>query len=235
MDVALILLFFVTIALHLVAWDMAKRIDWDATDRWVDVSTLSLVSRVKMYLLAWNVFICCFKTLDYIKINKTFAVPVIIIGGMLKKLVSFFFIFVIFLVAFAAFNYVSYGMSGSGSAENNAGLGITMVQSFRGSLGDVDFDAAKDQDFGFSQVMTLLMSFLTVILVLNLLIAVMSEAYEDVKDTAEARWCYAQFVEMHKQREQKKAAKMHARKRSSLFGGGSSDKVAAAESGRGHR
>ena len=41
---------------------------------------------------------------------------------------------------------------------------------------------------------------------LNLLIAVMSEAYEDVKDTAEARWCYAQFVEMHKQREQKKAA-----------------------------
>ena len=32
-----------------------------------------------------------------------------------------------------------------------------------------------------------------VILLLNLLIAVMSEAYEDVKQSANARWCYMQF------------------------------------------
>eukprot|EP00924_Labyrinthula_sp_SR-Ha-C_P008065 snap_masked-scaffold_11-processed-gene-1.44-mRNA-1 protein AED:1.00 eAED:1.00 QI:0/-1/0/0/-1/1/1/0/180 len=38
-----------------------------------------------------------------------------------------------------------------------------------------------------------MLAFSLVILLLNLLIAVMNEAYEEVKNTAEARWCYIQF------------------------------------------
>ena len=36
-------------------------------------------------------------------------------------------------------------------------------------------------------------SFFIVLLLLNLLIAVMTEAYEDVKENASARWCYMQM------------------------------------------
>ena len=70
----------------------------------------------------------------------------------------------------------------------------SLVFEFRGSLGDVDFDAASERDSVFSTSMIVVFAFLTVILVLNLLIAVMNEAYEETKETAEARWCYAQFV-----------------------------------------
>ena len=36
-------------------------------------------------------------------------------------------------------------------------------------------------------------SFFVILLLLNLLIAVMTEAYEDIKENASARWCYVQM------------------------------------------
>ena len=47
-----------------------------------------------------------------------------------------------------------------------------------------------------ADAMTFLFAFLMVIVLFNLLIAVMSEAYDDVKTNAEAIWCYQQFTQL---------------------------------------
>jgi hypothetical protein len=124
-----------------------------------------------------------------IQVNEELAIPVIVIQGMLEKLVSFFLIFLIFLMAFTMFDYTLYGMT----YESTSTLFKALVHSFRSSLGDVDFDGLQDVDPIVGVIMGTAASFLLVILLLNLLVAIMNEAYEDVKETAEARWCYEQF------------------------------------------
>jgi len=71
-----------------------------------------------------------------------------------------------------------------------------MLHSYKASLGDIDFETTSELSPVFGIVFTVLASFLLTTLILNLLIAVMSEAYENVKETAEAHWCYIQFGQL---------------------------------------
>lgn len=63
----------------------------------------------------------------------------------------------------------------------------SLFTSFRASLGDIDFQGIIELDSSIGILFSVLAAFLLVILLLNLLIAVMSEAYDEVKETAEAR------------------------------------------------
>ncbi len=105
------------------------------------------------------------------------------------RLLSFFLIFGVFILAFALFDYVVYGLV----YEPNSSVLRSLVLTFRGSLGELDFDNKYEIDTSISVIITCLSAFLLVILLLNLLIAVMNEAYEEIKQSAEARWCYMQF------------------------------------------
>ena len=63
-------------------------------------------------------------------------------------------------------------------------------------IGDTDFSAVEKSSPFMADAMTFLFAFLMVIVLFNLLIAVMSEAYDDVKTNAEAIWCYQQFTQL---------------------------------------
>ena len=98
---------WVIFALHVVVHFKAQAIDWNARDAWVDIAWLALTMRVKTYLVAWTLFACCFKTLSHIFLHAQLAIPIIVIGGMLKKLSTFFVIFFLFLLAFSLFNSIA--------------------------------------------------------------------------------------------------------------------------------
>ena len=62
------------------------------------------------------------------------------------------------------------------------------------SLGDISYWGSTTQEGrGVEAVMMTFLVILLIILLLNLLVAVMSEAYEDIKMEASNRWCYTQF------------------------------------------
>ena len=98
-------------------------------------------------------------------------------------------IFFVFLVAFGSSAYVAFGMHEAFSHR----ITVNLVDTYKAALGDFDFEGASSAHSVLGSVYMVVFSFIMIILLLNLLIAVMSEAYEDVKQSANARWCYMQF------------------------------------------
>ena len=162
----------------------------NVANEFVDFSGYAYRCSLRDYLCAWNAFLCFMKTLEFVKVHETLAIPVIIFGGMLKKLISFFLIFVIVLCAFASFDYLAFGLK-----DANANTMVrSVLRSFRGgAVGDIDFDAAAENDPVVATLMLVVFVFIMVLGLMNLLIAVMGEAYEEVQETAKSRWCYCQF------------------------------------------
>jgi len=193
-DIVIMFLITALLTLHGVLCYAAnsRLADWytlSVSEEYVDISDLMWLAMMRQHILAIVVLLCYVKSLEYLQVTAALAIPVIIIGGMLYQLLSFFLIFAVFILAFGLFDYVLYGLS----FESSSTVIRSIVSTFRGALGDLDFDGKNGLDRSFAIFMTCLSAFLLVILLLNLLIAVMNEAFDEIKDSAEARWCYMQF------------------------------------------
>ena len=194
MDILIMAFIFGLLSVHAIATasQQASVDEWTSPtvhDDYVDVSSFLWLIVIRQHILALLLFMCYIKGLEYMQISENIAIPVIVIEGMLRELVTFFVIFANFLLAFGLFNYILYGMTYARASS----VVTSFFTSFRSSLGDIDFDGIVDVDRNIGLIFTVLAAFLLVILLLNLLVAVMSEAYNEVKETAEARWCYLQF------------------------------------------
>jgi hypothetical protein len=143
----------------------------------------------RMYLWAIGAFFCWCKMFEYLRIRESFATMFFIIWGMMAKLGSFVIILMVVLLAFTSLDFMAFGSS----RERSRSFTSSLVSRFQGSLGDVDFESAEALDQGWGLTFLIFFIVVAVLLLLNLLIAVMSEAYEEVKETAEARWAYIQM------------------------------------------
>jgi hypothetical protein len=119
---------------------------------------------------------------EYLRLRESFATMFFIIWGMMAKLGSFVVILMIVLLAFTSLDFVAFGSS---RGRSQAFLS-SLISRFQGSLGDVDFESAASLDHDWGMAFLIFFIFVAVLLLLNLLIAVMSEAYEEVKEVAEA-------------------------------------------------
>ena len=126
---------------------------------------------------------------EYLRLRESFATMFFIIWGMMAKLGSFVVILMVVLLAFTSLDFVAFGSS---RGRSQAFLS-SLISRFQGSLGDVDFESAASLDHDWGMTFLIFFIFVAVLLLLNLLIAVMSEAYEEVKEVAEARWAYVQM------------------------------------------
>jgi uncharacterized membrane protein YgcG len=126
---------------------------------------------------------------EYLRIRESFATMFFIIWGMMAKLGSFVVILMVVLLAFTSLDFIAFGSARGRSQTFLASL----VSRFQGSLGDVDFESAASLDRDWGTFVLVFFILVAVLLLLNLLIAVMSEAYEEVKEVAEARWAYVQM------------------------------------------
>jgi len=167
--------------------------EWNKSDQlensYIDISAIIHLARARQHLLAIIIFICYCKCLEYIQVSSATAIPVLIFGKMVMKLMNFFLIFIIFILAFGFFDYVLYSLD----LDATSSITQSLVLAFRGSLGDIDFDLRYKQNRSLGTFMSVLGALALVLVLLNLLIAVMNEAYEECQATAEARWCYMQF------------------------------------------
>ena len=126
---------------------------------------------------------------EYLRIRESFATMFFIIWGMMARLASFVVILMVVLLAFTSLDFIAFG-SARGRSQTFMG---SLISRFQSSLGDVDFESAASMDRNWGMFVLIFFIFVAVLLLLNLLIAVMSEAYEEVKETAEARWAYVQI------------------------------------------
>ena len=156
---------------------------------------IARLHQTRMYLLGVSVFLCWIKLFEYLRLNEKFATMFFIIIGMMSKITSFVTILLVVLLAFTSLDFIAFGGARARSDTFLASLGA----NFEATLGDVDFTSAEKLDvpFGSLGVLILIVFILVCVLVLlNLLIAHMTDAYTEVNESANARWAFIQFAQM---------------------------------------
>lgn len=114
---------------------------------------------------------------------------------MMSKMTSFITILLVVLLSFTSLDFIAFGGARARSSTFLASLGA----NFEATLGNVDFVSAEKLDVPFGSlgiIILIIFILVCVLILLNLLIAHMTDAYAEVKETAEARWAFIQFEKL---------------------------------------
>ena len=190
MDIMIMVLFLVIILLHVVQvcieYALLPR-DFTKEVFYVAPFTISSIYQARAKIMAVTSFLIWYKGFETMRLSSSIATLVFIIIGMLVKLGSFLFFLITALLGFASLEYFAYG----GTKEASSTFVKALLRALSGSLmGDTDLVGESEADLIMSGTVSILFIMVMVLLLLNLLIAVMSEAYEEVQDIAAARWAY---------------------------------------------
>ena len=122
---------------------------------------------------------------------------------MTGRLASFFGIFLIALIAFLCSTHFFM----KDTADREAFVSAAFFTQLQRSFGDIDFAEPSEMSNGvimwFMTVMYFIFAFFMVILMMNLMVAIMSEAIVEVSANAKARWCQNQHSMLQRLREDK--------------------------------
>jgi len=213
-DLAHFNVLFVLIIVHLVSLGCAAATEWrklltvaddaayyaskDALENYATANIALQLAEVRLTLLGVYVFLHFLKLLDHLRVSE--SLHVLIIEEMFKKISSFLGIVFIWILLFSLTDFYSRlgGALGpmGGSSQSMTG-GETLVSTFfqvmKQLLGEFDFETAAHSDSKFGLVFNIFSLLILPVLLMNLLIAIMFEAYESVKEYAAARFCYLQL------------------------------------------
>ena len=116
-----------------------------------------------------------------------------IIQGMTYKLLSWFLLSIFLFFAFTSVQYITFG-----SEQGVKTATEFLVESFILASGQGEFQLHAENltDTMFQTIAHVIFIILFPIIIMNLLIAFMSEAYESVKKSAASRFCYMQFEQV---------------------------------------
>ena len=148
-----------------------------------------------MYII---VLLCFYKTLEYMRVTATFATSYYLLGTIIKKvLVNFGMIYVVFMLGFSI---IFYGLRAHEDPVCGRSLLSCTVWTFQaGMLGSIAVEGGPERfNFLWQVIFVIFVSFMAVIM-MNLLIAFMTEGFEEVQRTAGARWCFKQFKALETQ------------------------------------
>ena len=113
--------------------------------------------------------------------------------GMVGKLGSWFTVSMFLFFAYSLSQYVIFG-----SERGMKSLSIYLLESFTLAVGQSDLDKTADniQDAIFEDTFNVGFILLFTIILVNLLIAIMTDAFSTVQQTASSRFCYSQFEQL---------------------------------------
>ena len=141
--------------------------------------------------LAFALLLSFFNMIYKMNFNRQVALFTIIIEAMVLKLSAFLKIFLVAAVAFATFAWVLFGQ---GVLVYSTFFGALMQMIGGGTIqGFAHWDETQIQGQFSSAVFHLLFVAFFVVLLLNLLIAVMTEGYEEMRERAAESWAFSQY------------------------------------------
>ena len=129
-----------------------------------------------------NVVVVIIKLQEHTFINQSLAKVNLIFQGMVGKVFYYLVSFLIWLFSFSFLLFIILGTNGY----ENWDSGIFWM--FVGSLGDIPFTEISGTTPFWGSVIGVGVAFILILLFLNLLIAVMSEAIEEVAEDADSIW-----------------------------------------------
>jgi len=220
-DLTLISFFLVVLGLEITqmttGWDMSWAYENDKGDTLYSIFSLASIQRRKLDFMAYLAMLLWLKTMQYIKITQQFALMVNVISSMAARLVNFVLILFIFLMAFSSYSYITKGISDANHRDFWTG---SFIHTYNGGLGSYEYEALNEQGRFQSSIHFVLFSLALVLLMLNLLIAFMSDAYDSVKEESESVWAYMQLQSIVQQADGEYLHQQSLKKMSKMTGVG---------------
>jgi len=172
-----ILLYYALWVLKFLAFSMYPARFMMETDSFVLFRSYASVLFLSQRVNAFNAFLAWFKIISYLSLAPEFALVTNTLYKSAAGVSNFFLIFMICMLAFSfAFN-IAFGTELEAYATHFSSMSSLM----KALLGDFDWDALVDTHHILGPFLFVLFECVSVFVILNLLIAIISEAYEDAK------------------------------------------------------
>eukprot|EP00937_MAST-01D_sp_MAST-1D-sp2_P006573 g6573.t1 len=146
--------------------------------KFIDFNRAVRFKNLAVSLQATNVFLNWFKLIQILSFSPTFGVMTATIARSAKGVAGFGMIFFIIFFGFAQ----SHSMVFGAKIEEFRTIGDTMFSLIRSLLGDFDFVALERADGTMGPVLFIVFVMLAVLVVLNMLIAIISDAYAECEE-----------------------------------------------------
>ena len=198
-NIIMMIISAVSIYLHVHGVAMEYSVNWNEKENFpADVFWLGTIVQHKNRLLGliagWRmIMLLPHLALIDSKTNEMYR----ICNGMITKMSSFIVILLILMLGMAITWHLTIGVEDATSPTFMMGILNQYAMLLGGIATDLPLEiysgAVSTSVLVYSNMLLLVIGFVMNILMLNLVIAVMSEAYEDIKETSQAMWCLEQF------------------------------------------
>jgi hypothetical protein len=137
---------------------------------------IMFLMQVLNYIHAIHCGVVTLQVLDFLSLNDRFAVVTKTIRRAALQLAALAFVFVVALIAFAIAGHIAFGMQILEYCTMPRALGNTLLAV----LGEYDYDAWKRVHLDYAPVYFVLFQFVVVLLLLNMVITVLMDTFENV-------------------------------------------------------
>eukprot|EP00164_Ancoracysta_twista_P006790 GFYU01009523.1.p1 GENE.GFYU01009523.1~~GFYU01009523.1.p1 ORF type:complete len:339 (-),score=116.09 GFYU01009523.1:115-1065(-) len=143
-----------------------------------DIAEFVNSQRALLSVIVLGSYLRMFKYLSTLMTN--FGVLFIVVWQMLTDFLPFLLVYVVSMVAFSMAFHISLGAD----VFEYRTMMDAMMSTFRSIFGDIDYDAVRLTNPAIGSFLFVLQLFFGAILLINLLIAILNKAYEDVQELA---------------------------------------------------
>jgi hypothetical protein len=146
-------------------------------DAFVDMRSYSEIMRISILTRACNSFLCWFKIVTHLSLEPKFALVTSTLGRSASHISAFIFIFAILGYAFSSCFLLTFG----DSLPNYRSLSETLYSMLRGLLGDFDLESMQQAHWLMGPFLFLGFVSVAVFVILNLIIAIISDSYMEAQ------------------------------------------------------
>ena len=148
------------------------------SDRYLDIRSYVETMVMSRVVAALNAFLSWFKLIAYLELSPQFAIVTKTLSRSAKMVAGFMVVFLLLLYSFAAM----YTTCFSTMLFDYSTMTRSALSLFRALLGDVDFDELQAAHWLFGPGFYFLYVSINVFVVLNMLIAIISDAYSETQE-----------------------------------------------------
>jgi hypothetical protein len=185
----MVVLFSFIVSIHLYTMSVSFRTNWSSTT-WIPLARLSFWVDMETSCIALLLWVAWFRLLDHLTVFQKFSRLIVMIEMMLTQMRSFLILFFVILAAFSTAMYTAYGYKDPQTFTLFRSLLMRMQETFD----SVDTAQAMQHNRVLGVFFSVLFMLGLSLLLLNLLVAILTSAYESAtQDIGAAYWAKRQY------------------------------------------
>jgi len=190
LDLLIYMIFFSIMGIQVHCLILERSVNWLTTDEFINLSQIATELYWQTNLIAIMVYVAWLKLLEYFSVFKKVSRLVVMIDMMLRELVNFVVLLVVAIGAYASAEFIAWGYKSNRSFT----LGFSFFYRIQDMFNGGDFTDSLSQNRILGAFFACGFALSISLLLLNLLIAIITSAYELAKnENGDSYWAARQY------------------------------------------